>query len=105
MISTAGKYGVRQGEAVLATIAGQYHFNTELALRLGLDGRWEAATEEQGQTDPNSGGTMLALSPEILYGVLDELSLQGLARVPLVQAFTGVQSEGLTVQAGIIYEL
>jgi hypothetical protein len=75
---------------------------------------WEAALElngrsaerdltEEGEDDPNSGGTLLYVAPSVRYLLTGLASLQFLVQVPVVQNLYGDQTEHTTARLGIVF--
>jgi hypothetical protein len=95
-----------------------YHYGNALLLNAGyartLSPSWEAAVEwnarsakhdvtEEGDDDPNSGGSLLYVAPSVRYMVSGLASIQFLVQVPVAQNLYGDQTERTTARLGIVF--
>lgn len=98
--------GYTPGRALLGTAAAQVQPWDFLALRGGLDGRWErAAIERDGTVRPDTGGFALFASPAILFQPWTDWLLQLQLRIPAWQRMRGEHEEGTGLGVGVIRDL
>ena len=105
LVPTEGRFDAQSGMAVLASGIFQFQVQKSLALRGGIDFRWEDAFVEGGEEDPHSGGTVLFITPDAVWSPWTDIVLRAAVSVPVVRDFRGVQSEGPTVRLGVIFDV
>ena len=93
--------GLDQGASLRSTVAAQYQARTWLAGRLGVDTRLDARSVENGTDDPDSGGFIAYLSPEVVVSPAMDLLVSATVRVPVVNALRGAHQEGLIAQLAV----
>jgi hypothetical protein len=81
------------GAAALWSVHGQYFPVRRVALDLGVDGRAAAADRSGGETVPNTGGTVVSLSPGVYVNVAGRAWLFVRGQVPVYEGFLGVQDQ------------
>ena len=86
-----------------ATIQHQPH--RIVAARVGFDTRIEASALNDGARDPDSGGFIGYVSPEILVSPVNDLVLLVGARFPVIQALRGDHREGPILSVGALIDL
>lgn len=87
------RWDFRPSNAVLGTLAAGRDVGAGLLPMLRVDTRWEAGRMLADGPDPNSGGTVVFVSPELQWAWNDTLFVVAAVRVPVVRAFTGLQEE------------
>ncbi len=75
-----------------------------LAARIGVDTRLDASGEDDGKSDPNSGGFIAYLSPAIVVSPVTDLLFTAGAYVPFGQALQGYHREGTIAALGVTYD-
>lgn len=83
----------------------QYQPHRVIATRLGLDGRLESSAVTDRTSDPNAGGFIGYVSPEIVVSPKSDLVLIVGARFPALQALRGAHREDTIVSIGAAYDL
>lgn len=105
LIPTRGFEDSRSGISVRGSLTGQLQPWSFLGGRLGLDGRWEQATDEgEAGIDPNSGGFVGFVSTGLVSSPIDDLVLQLTLSVPVWTSFRGAQNEGLALSGGATFD-
>ncbi len=99
-----GRQSYEPATAVLTSTAVQYQFVPQVAVQLGLDMRWSGKDEEGGTVVPNTGGSVLFVSPAIVASPMEDLVFQAVLRIPAADSLRGDHKEGLNVQGGIVYD-
>lgn len=56
-----------------------------------------------GETDPNTGGSILYVTPRLMVAVAPRVVLRVSAQVPVVKSLYGVQREKTNVNAGVTF--
>ncbi len=98
-------FGYRYGASVLANVAYEHKLGGRLDAVLGLNYRHAA----QDQADdgegllPNTGGSLLYLTPHLLLNVGRGVVLRVAVQVPIVRDLNGAQRERAVVNGGITY--
>ena len=85
---------LQPGTSFRASAALQYQPFLWGAVRLGVDGRLDRPTHEDGRRDPDSGGFIGFLSPALLFNLTPDLTLEGTVRVPVLNRLDGYHREG-----------
>lgn len=102
---TTNSYGYQFGAAVLFGLTARYRLFEPFFVSLGLDGRYAVQDNQNGDTQTNTGGFLLAATPGIMWNVTDGLWLQAQAQVPFATKLYGVQSVGTVVTVGLQFIL
>ena len=98
--------GYHYGNGVLANLAYEHAFNKRVNGVLELNFRNVARDEEtMGAKDPNTGGSVLYLSPRVLLKLGRDLYLRFGVQLPLAKGLHGDQDEKVNVQAGLTIRL
>ena len=95
---------LQPGSALWTSLALQHQLTSWLALRLGSELRWDQQSEEAGQPDPNSGGTILFGSGDLGWSPGADLTLWLGLRLPLVNALHGAHDEGASVSLVLAHD-
>ncbi|MFT3774708.1 MAG: hypothetical protein QM820_55865 [Minicystis sp.] len=97
--------GTHACDSLRVSTSLQYQPHRVIATRLGLDGRLESSAVTDRASDPNAGGFIGYVSPEIVVSPKSDLVLLVGARFPLLQALRGVHREDTIVSIGAAYDL
>lgn len=97
----AGPHG---GDSLRSSIAAQLQPRRAFALRFGLDTRLDSSADQNGVSDPNSGGFVGYVSPELVLSPVTDLVLQVGAHFPVLQALRGYHREGPILALGALYD-
>jgi hypothetical protein len=92
------------GDAVVASVLGQYGVTQTLALQLGLDARYAQKNRFSGVDDEDSGGALAMVFGGVALRVMDELVLSAGVQLPLFENLNGHQDEDAALRAGIAYD-
>ncbi len=98
---TTNSYGYQFGAAVLFSATARYRFVETFALSIGLDGRQALHDVQDGQSQLNTGGFLLAMVPGLSWNLTDALWLQAQVQIPVASHLYGVQSVGPVVTVGL----
>lgn len=85
------------GTSYTGGISGQLNVTDSLAISLALEGRYATSdTKENDQgtgirTDPNTGGTVLDLSPGLSWNITGDSTLYAKVQIPIYTNLIGVQ--------------
>ena len=82
----------------------QRQIGRAFASRIGLDTRLDGSCEAYGKPDPNSGGFVAYLSPELVVSPVTDLLLVASVRAPVAQAFHGYHHEAAIAGLGVTYD-
>ncbi|HKO90724.1 MAG TPA: hypothetical protein VJU61_06215, partial [Polyangiaceae bacterium] len=95
---------LQPGSALWGSLAVQHQLLPWLALRLASELRWDQPSEEAGEPDPNSGGTVLFGGGDLGWSPGADLTLWLGLRLPLVNALHGAHEEGPSVSLAVAYD-
>ncbi len=70
-----------------------------------INGRTADYDDAAGETDPNSGGTVVYFSPGLRLRLGGALSLRGQVQIPVVENLHGEQNEKVNVRTGLVWTL
>ncbi len=70
-----------------------------------INGRTADYDDAAGETDPNSGGTVVYFSPGLRLRLGGALSLRGQVQIPVVENLHGEQNEKVNVRTGLVWAL
>jgi hypothetical protein len=70
-----------------------------------VNGRTADYDAAGGETDPNSGGTVVYFSPGLRLRLGGALSLRGQVQIPIVENLHGEQNEKVNVRTGLVWSL
>jgi Putative MetA-pathway of phenol degradation len=94
--------GYRYGSAFLATVGYERKLGTRLNAILEANFRSAAKDEpEVGETDPNTGGSVLYVAPRLLVKLERTLFLRVGVQIPVVKDLYGDQDEKVNVFTGL----
>lgn len=100
-LPTGSRAGLEPGASLRSTVAAQVQVCTWMATRLGIDTRLDAHSLEGGMDDPDSGGFIAYLSPEVVLSPAMDLVVSAAVRVPVANALRGAHREGLIAQLAV----
>ena len=100
-LPTGSRAGLEPGASLRSTVAAQFQVRTWLAARLGVDTRLDQRSVEQGQDDPDSGGFIGYLSPQVILSPAMDVVVSAAVRVPVENALHGAHREGLIAQLAV----
>jgi len=99
---------VREGphgaDSLRSSISAQIQPQRSFALRFGLDTRLDSSAELNGASDPNTGGFVGHVSPELVLSPVTDLVLHAGAHFPVVQALRGYHREAPILAVGALYD-
>jgi hypothetical protein len=101
----ANEFGYAYGDIALANLAYERKLFAMLDTVVELNYRY-AATDEidaSGTTDPNTGGSVLYVTPRVLVPVAQGLVARVAVQVPAWKDLNGVQEEKAVVNSGVTY--
>ena len=102
-------FAVRSGahacDVLRASTSVQAQPHRRVATRLGFDVRLESSAAGDKQSDPNAGGFIGYLSPEVVVSPMTDLLVIAGARFPVVQALRGDHREDAIASLGVAYDL
>lgn len=104
-LPTRGVTDYQVGVSWRGTHALQYQLFSTLALRAGVNHRFEARSKLGAADEPDSGGFILFAVLAAVWNPVEDLVLTAEAQVPVVNALYGVHDEGMFVSVGVAYDL
>lgn len=109
-VPTSSRFGFQPAPGALLHSGVEYELLEWFALAVGLDGRIEGIETSEGAggfdvDEPNSGGTVLFVSPAARIALTDRFDLVVEGRLPVVSALRGAQWEGTILAAGLSFRL
>ena len=103
---TAGGFGAFEaGDAWVNTLMAQWAPELPVALQLGFDTRAATRDVDAGVVDPDSGGFIGFLTPGIVFSPTEDLLLSVRVMIPVIDQLDGNHDEGVSVLAGVTYDL
>jgi len=98
-------FAYHYGSSFLATVAYEHKLLSRLDAVVGLDFRHTQAdrVDAAGTLDPDTGGSLLYITPRLLVGLGRGLVLRAGAQIPLWHDLNGFQQERAVVNVGIAY--
>jgi hypothetical protein len=97
--------GAHAAESLRTSFAVQRQVAPWFAARIGWNARLDGTVQIGDTTDPNSGGFVGYISPEIVLGPAMDLLITIAAHVPAVQALRGEHAERTILALGVTYDL
>ncbi len=95
--TTSGRNGFRFGSAFGASLIGQVQPWWWGAFQAGFDVRWSAADQlKNGNDSPDSGGTIVSITPALLFSPIKNgnLLIRAAGGIPFAQKLNGTQYVG-----------
>ncbi|MGQ0502461.1 MAG: hypothetical protein ACT4P0_07625 [Panacagrimonas sp.] len=99
-----GHQDIAPGDAVGASLLGQYGFNQTVAVQLGIDARYAEKNQFSGVDDPDSGGTLAMAYAGVAIRALDELVVNAAIQAPFIEELHGRQQEDPVFRLGLAYD-
>jgi hypothetical protein len=98
-------FAYRYGSTLLATVAYEHKLPGRLDAVVGLDFRHaqEDRIDAAGTLDPDTGGSLLYVTPRLLVGLGRGLVLRAGAQIPVWHDLDGFQKERTVVNVGLAY--
>ncbi len=100
-----GMLGFKAGPSVRTTLAAQYQPAPKWAVRLGLDGRMEAAADIDGEKEENGGGVIGYASPDVLFSPSTDIVVAAGVRVPFFNRLHGRVAPTPIAMMSVAYDL
>ncbi|MFY2560937.1 transporter [Corallococcus terminator] len=104
-LPTRGMLGFKAGPSVRTTLAAQYQPAPRWAVRLGLDGRIEAAADIDGEKEENGGGVIGYASPDVLFSPSTDIVVAAGVRVPFFNRLHGRVAPTPIAMMSVAYDL
>ncbi len=96
------QFGYKYGDATMANLAYERKLSEVFDAVLELNYRFaERDQETPDEVDPNTGGTVLYLTPRLLVNVFGNIVLRVGAQIPVLEDLYGVQDEDVNYNAGL----
>jgi hypothetical protein len=99
-----GTAGNRASRSLRNTVAMQRHLGPVVAGRLVMDTRLDGGARENGARDPNSGGFVAFLGPELIVSPLMDLSLSAWVKVAALNRLSGHHQEPFLAGLSVAYD-
>jgi hypothetical protein len=94
-------YGYRYGQSFLANAAYERKLGGRLDAVVELNFRHAAADQEDAEDVPNTGGTVLYLTPRLLVDLGGGVVLRGAVQIPIARDLNGAQEERAVFNVGL----
>ncbi|MCP3104779.1 transporter [Myxococcus sp. K15C18031901] len=104
-LPTRGILGYRAGASVRTTAAAQYQPSAKWAVRMGLDGRLERASDIDGEEEANGGGFIAYASPDVLFSPSTDVVVGAGVRVPFFNRLRGRVAPTPIAMMSVAYDL
>ncbi|MFO0757220.1 MAG: hypothetical protein U0359_12065 [Byssovorax sp.] len=101
----AVREGPHGGDSLRSSFAAQLQPMRVFAARLGVDTRLDTSADRDGKPDPDTGGFIGYLKPELVLSPVTDLVFQVSATFPVIQALHGNHHEGSILALGVSYDL
>lgn len=95
---------LQPGSALWANLAVQHQLTAWLALRLASELRWDQPSQEAGEPDPNSGGTILFAGGDLGWSPGADLTLWLGLRLPVLNELHGAHEEGPSFSLALAHD-
>jgi hypothetical protein len=100
-VNGTNDFAYHYGNAVLANLAYERRLVKWLNGVVELNYRWAAKDDvAPGQQDPNTGGSVLYVTPRVIVRIQNGLYFRVAVQVPIAQGLYGIQDEKTNVLAG-----
>ena len=98
-------FGYKYGNITTVNIAYERKIAEPLDAVVELNFRHSGRdqVDSLGEVDPNTGGSILYVTPRVMFAVSPEVVLRVAAQIPLVRSLYGVQREKTNVNAGVTF--
>ena len=96
-------FGYKYGDITMATLAYERKLTEPLDAVLEFDFRHAKRDQVDfsGEVDPNTGGTILYITPRLLFAIGPHVALRAAVQIPIVENLYGVQDEKVNVNGGV----
>ena len=96
-------FGYKYGDITMATLAYERKLTEPLDAVLEFDFRHAERDQMDfsGEVDPNTGGTILYITPRLLFAIGPHVALRAAVQIPIVENLYGVQDEKVNVNGGV----
>lgn len=92
------------GDALVFNVTGQYASSQTWTWYLGAEGRYSQKDTFSDIEDEDSGGTILFLTPGLIYTIKSDLLLNAVVKVPAIDDLNGDHEETTIFSIGITYD-
>ncbi len=104
-VAGEGFQDFQAGDAITFNSTLQYAPSQTLAWYLGVEGRYSETDQFDGIDDPDSGGTVLFLTPGLIYTLKTDWLLNVVFKYPALNDLDGDHEENAIISFGIIHDL
>jgi hypothetical protein len=96
-------FGYKYGDSTIATLAYERKLTEPLDAVLEFDFRHARRdqVDSEGVVDPNTGGTVLYITPRLLFAIGSHVALRAAVQIPIVENLYGIQDEKVNVNGGV----
>jgi hypothetical protein len=99
------QYGYRYGSIFTANLAYEHKLTSRLDSVVELNYRYAGRDAEDGGDAPNTGGSVLYLTPRLLLDVGGGVVLRAAAQIPVLRDLYGAQKEKAVFNVGVSFLL
>ena len=104
-VANEGFQNFQAGDALTFNATVQYAISQKFAWYLGAESRSSDPDQFDGIEDPDSGGTILFLTPGFVYTLRQDLLLNAVFKYPAIEELDGDHEETAIFSIGITYDL
>ena len=99
------RYGYQYGRIFLANLGYERKLGSVVDAVLELNDRWagEDTVDSSGERDPDTGGSILYVTPRVLVRLWGGLVARGAVLIPTFKDLNGYQAEKAIVSAGLTW--
>jgi hypothetical protein len=103
-IAGKGYQQFQAGDALVFNANAQWAQSQKLSWYIGAEGRYSDRDRFAGIEDADSGGTIVFLTPGLIYTLNDDLLLNAVIKLPAVESLNGDHDETTIFSIGITYD-
>lgn len=100
LFHTVNPYQYHFGSAVTGGVQAQLHLDDPFAVSLAAEGRYADQDVSEGDTQTNTGGTVVDLTPGLWWNPVENWGLYAKIQVPVIASLFGTQTVGPTLLVG-----
>jgi hypothetical protein len=97
--------GARFGSSLLVNLAARYRLNDYVLVATQLNGRVTGQDKEAELVEPDSGGMIFFVTPQVIVRPKKTLAMRASVQLPALNRLYGEQSESPVFQLGASYDL
>ncbi|MEP6767886.1 MAG: hypothetical protein ABJC61_04410 [Acidobacteriota bacterium] len=98
-------FGYKYGNITMANVAYEYKIvdRIDSVVELNFRHALRDQVDATGETDPSTGGSILYVTPRVIFEVIPGVVVRLAAQVPIVKSLYGIQTEKVNFNAGLTF--